>query len=256
LERRFQRIRLQSKYYNLNTHSNWGEILHGVPQGSILGPLLFFIYINDLPLGLNKISIHILFADDTSVIISDPDPFIFQDRLTETFKILNIWFNANLLSLNFSKTDYIKFTTKNYYEQDKHTNIAFGNTNISESSYIKFLGVNIVNTLSWKKHGDQLLPKLNTACYAFTTVKPHVNQETLLMVRYTYFHSIMHYGIIFWGNSSYAINIFHVQKRVLRIMTGTRNRNSYRQLFKTLRILPLQSQYIYSLLCSVVNNMD
>jgi hypothetical protein len=70
------------------------------------------IYINDLPLGLNKISTPILFADDTSVIISDPDLFMFQDRLTETLKILNNWFNANLLSLNFSKTDYIKFTKK------------------------------------------------------------------------------------------------------------------------------------------------
>jgi hypothetical protein len=76
------------------------------------------------------------------------------------------------------------------------------------------------------------------------------------MVYYAYFHSIMHFGIIFWGNSSYAMSIFRVQKRVLRIITGTGYRNSCRQLFKTLKILPLQSQYIYSLLCFVVNNMD
>jgi hypothetical protein len=82
--------------------------------------LLFLIYINDLPLGINKISTPILLADDTSVIISDPDPFILQERLTETFKILNIWFNANLLTRNFSITDYIKFTTTNYYDQEKH----------------------------------------------------------------------------------------------------------------------------------------
>lgn len=67
------------------------------------------------------------------------------------------------------------------------------------------------------------------------------------MVYYAYFHPIIYYGIIFWGNSSYATNIFCVQKRVLRIMTG--NRNSCRQLFKTRRILPLRCQYIYSLLC-------
>jgi hypothetical protein len=62
--------------------------------------------------------------------------------------------------------------------------------------------------------------------------------------------------LFFWGNSSYAINIFRLQKRVIRIMTGTRNRSSCRQLFITLRILPLQSIYIYSLLCFVVSNMD
>jgi hypothetical protein len=59
----------------------------------------------------------------------------------------------------------------------------------------KFLGINIVNTLSWKRHIDQLLPKLNTACYAIRTLRPYVNQETLLMVCYAYFHSIMYYGI-------------------------------------------------------------
>ena len=77
-----------------------------------MGPLPFLIYINGLSLVLNKISTCILYADDTSVIISEFDPLVFQDRLTEVFKILNIGYNDNLLSLNFSKTDYIKFTTE------------------------------------------------------------------------------------------------------------------------------------------------
>jgi hypothetical protein len=64
----------------------------------------------------------------------------------------------------------------------------------------------------------------------------------------------MHYGIIFGGNSSYAINIFRLQKKAIRIMTGTRN--LCRQVFSTLKILPLQSLYIFSFLCFVVSNMD
>jgi hypothetical protein len=90
---------------------------------------------------------------------------------------------------------------------------------MSNSAHITFLGVNIVNTLSWKIHIDSLLPKLSSACYAIRAVKPYVNQETLLMVYYAYFHSIIHYGAIFWGNSSYAIHIFRLQKRAIRIMT-------------------------------------
>ena len=73
---------------------------------------------------------------------------------------------------------------------------------------------------------------------------------------YAYFHSLMKFGIVFWGNSSYAISVFRVQKRVLRIITGTGYRNSCRQLFVALKILPLQSQYIYSLLCFVVDNIN
>jgi hypothetical protein len=75
------------------------------------------------------------------------------------------------------------------------------------------------------------------------------------MVYYAYFHSIMNYGIIFWGNSSYNINIFRPQKKVIKILTNTINRNSCRQLFKILKIIPFQSQYICSLLCFVVNNI-
>jgi hypothetical protein len=104
------------------------------------------------------------------------------------------------------------------------------------------MGINIVMTLSWKSHIDQLLPKLSSACYAIRAIKPYVNQETLLMVYHAYFHSIMNYGIIFWGNSSHNINIFRLQKKVIRIITNTRNRNSRRQLFKTLKLLPFQSQ--------------
>jgi hypothetical protein len=138
LERQYQRVRLQSTHCNLNTFSNWGQISHGVPQGS-----------------------------------NEFDPLILQDRFTEIFNILNSWFSTNLLPLYFSKTHYIKFSTKNLYDQFNRIIIASGNNNISESCYTKFLGINIVNTLSWKRHIDQLLPKLNTACYAIRTLKPY-----------------------------------------------------------------------------------
>jgi len=74
------------------------------------------------------------------------------------------------------------------------------------------------------------------------------------MVYFSCFHSIMSYGIIFWGNSHYSINIFKIQKRIIRIMTYSNRRDTCRPLFDQLRILPLPSQYIYSLLLFVATN--
>jgi hypothetical protein len=76
------------------------------------------------------------------------------------------------------------------------------------------------------------------------------------MVYYAYFHSIIRYGIIFWGNSSYTINVFYFQKRMIRIITGIRNRTLCKRSFIALKILTPSSLYIYSLSCFVVDNMD
>jgi hypothetical protein len=251
LQDRFQRTKLQSTNHNLNTCSNWGKVLHGVPQGSILGPLLFLIYINDLPLALNKVSAPTLFPDDTSIIINEPDSLIFHNQLNDVFKILNTWFNSNLLSLNLYKTEYIIFSAKRHHDPDHGISIAYENNNIADSSHTKFLGIHITDTLSWKKHIDQLIPKLSSACYAIRVLKPYVKLETLLMVYYAYFHSVMCYGIMFWGNSSHAINVFSAQKRVIRVMLGIGSRDSCRQSF-VLGILPMLSHpSISSLYCVI-----
>ena len=100
------------------------------------------------------------------------------------------------------------------------------------------------NTLSWKTHIDTILPKLISASFALRVVKPFLSQDSLKMVYYSYFHSIMTYGLIFWGNSHHNNIIFRLQKRVVRITVAIRGRDSCREHFKKLRILSLQSQYI------------
>jgi hypothetical protein len=83
--------------------SKWAKILHGVPQGSVLGPLLFFICMNDFPLSIDKISTPILFADDTSILITDKNTDILTSTLQSIFQMLNNWFRSNLLTINFPK---------------------------------------------------------------------------------------------------------------------------------------------------------
>jgi hypothetical protein len=101
---------------------------------------------------------------------------------------------------------------------------------------------------------DTVAPKLSSVCFAIRTIKPFFSQESLKMVYYSYFHSIMTYGLIFWGNSCYSNTVFRLQKIIIRIVVGIRDRDPCREYFRELKILPLQSQYIYSLSQFVINN--
>jgi len=190
--------------------SNWGGITHGIPQGSILGPLLFLLYINDLPQITNENSKIILYADDTSVIIANPNPTNFENNVNKLFQDVNRWFDTNLLSLNLDKTHYMQFVNKKSSPID--LNIRHGNKKIANTCTTKFLGLTLKNTLSWKTHIDTIVPKLSSATFAIRIVKPFLSQDTLKMIYYSYFHSIMTYGIIFWGNSHYSNTIFRLQK--------------------------------------------
>jgi len=98
--------------------------------------------------------------------------------------------------------------------------------------------------------------KLGKACYAIRHVKHFIIQDTLRTIYFSYFQSILSYGIIFWGNSAYSSNIFKIQKRIIRIIMNGRNRNFCSQLFKKQKILPLKSQYIFSLPLFVAKNRD
>jgi hypothetical protein len=106
----------------------------------------------------------------------------------------------------------------------------------------------------WITHVDAIIPKISSASFSLRVVKPFLSQNSLKMVYYSCFHSIMTYGLIFWGNSHYSNIIFRLQKRIIRIIVEIRGRDSCREHFKKLKILPLQSQYI--LLLFVVVNGD
>ena len=110
---------------------------------------------------------------------------------------------------------------------------------------LKFLGLTIDTTLTWKHHIGELTSRLNKACYAISSIKPFMSIDILRSTYFSYAHSIISYGIIFWENSSYSEDIFKIQKRIIRIIMNSSRNASCRQLFKDLNILSIQSQYIY-----------
>ena len=111
LQNRYQRV--QIKKDTINYYSEWKLITDRVPQGSILGPLFFLLYINDLPKVILELSTPISFVDDTSLIITNPDSLQFEKDIKTVIQILHKWYYNNLLVLNFEKTQFLQFLTKN-----------------------------------------------------------------------------------------------------------------------------------------------
>jgi hypothetical protein len=187
LKERYQRVAIQDKN-NIN-YSNWELVKHGVPQGSILGPLLFLLYINDLPTVTAKNAKLVLYADDTSLIITSSSPAEFITKLNSVLADVHEWFKSNLLSLNFNKTTYLQFLTKNSQKLDSH--ITLMNSQITNSAITKFLGLTIEETLSWKCHTNHLLSRLSSACYAIRVITPLITEDTLRMIYHSYVHSLI-----------------------------------------------------------------
>jgi hypothetical protein len=155
---RYQRVVINNSSSNNTNFSEWDKIKHDVSQGSTLGALFFLLCINDLP---NKIiadpSKPILFADDTSIVITNPRPSKFKEDINNIIDDKNDWFRSNSLS-------FIQFRPKNRY----YTNlkVTCDNKLIKGTKNTKFFGLDIDSSLSWKNHIKQMNFKLGRACYA------------------------------------------------------------------------------------------
>jgi hypothetical protein len=158
------------------------------------------------------------------------------------------------MSLNIDKTNVIKFSP-NYLQEDLFQ-VPYRDKEIKEVTNIKFVGLEIDKHLSWKTHIERILPRLSSACYAIWSIFHFSNMDTLKMIYVAYFHSILKFGIMFWGNHTDSIRVFPLQKKVVRIMAGAKSRVFCKPLFKTLEILTLPSQYILSLMTFLTHNLE
>jgi len=154
----------------------------------------------------------------------------------------------------YDKAYFLQFLTKTDYESNMQ--VSFGNRKIATTQSLKFLGLAIDTSLTWKHHIGELTSRLNKACYAIRSIKLFMSLDVLKSTHFSHVYSIISYGIIFWGNSSHSEEIFKIRKRIVRIITNSSKNASCQHLFKELNILPIQSQYIFSILLFVTKNED
>jgi len=126
-----------------------------------------------------------LFAGDISVIINELCLTNFENNLNIVFRIINMWFNHNLLSLILNKIYCVQFITKNKFSSN--IIIEHDNKMIIQTDFVKFWGIAVDNTLSWKQHIDTIIPKLNKACYIIRSCKMYLSHAALKMIYYGFF---------------------------------------------------------------------
>jgi hypothetical protein len=186
LTERYQRVVIHNSTNN-SSYSDWELVKHGVPQGSVLSPLLFLLFRNNLPITSSTNSELVLYANDTSLVITSSNSVEFSTKVHIVFADVNECFRSNLMSLNFDKTHFLQFQTK--YCQKPDLNITLLNKHITSATNIKFLGLVVHEALSWKCYINHILKQLSTVCNAIRTVTPLMVKETLKMIYFSYVHS-------------------------------------------------------------------
>jgi hypothetical protein len=211
--------------------SDYRVVNRGVPQGSIIGPLLFVIYINDLP-NVMQVS-PVLYADDTTLVMGHKNlETLIYDKDIEIGKMTN-WFKENKLTINHDKTENILFSL--------NKNVTIHN----KCNYIKLLGMYIDCGLTWSVHIDHLISKLTRGIYLLRRLRQCLSFKYLCITYHALLQSHIDYGVLLYGSSAGWKLVFKWQKKAVRAILGFPSWRSCRGCFASLKILTVPGTYVY-----------
>lgn len=204
--------------------SNASKISCGVPQGSIIGPLLFLVYINDLPNCLCNASAK-LFADDTNISVSARSLGELEPEINSELRNLNCWLKTNKLSLNIAKTEFMVIGSRQKLrtEENNDIRIEIDSKTIERVRHTKSLGLTIDDRLSWSKHIDELCKKISSGVGALKQVRPFISTSTAVQIYNALILPYFDYCSPVWDGlcNQFSDKLQKLQNRAARVITRT-----------------------------------
>lgn len=241
MDGRILRVRVNNKYSSLR------NLNLGVPQGSVLGPFLFLLYVNDMPNYIK--SGHVtMFADDTTITVSADSPEEVEQLVYNVVDELSMWCQRNKLILNDRKTVCLNFGLQRLLP----STVTYDHLTLSE--FGKLLGTNLDKKLLFDVHIDFVCKKLSKAYFAILQLKDVLDETDLLRTYYALAYPHISYNIICWGNARDKERVFIAQKRIIRLIYNLLPRETCHNIFKIKNILTTPCIYILKSLCFTKKN--
>ncbi|VEN41155.1 unnamed protein product [Callosobruchus maculatus] len=252
LNNRKQKVKLSN--LKMTTHSNEITTTIGVPQGSILGPTLFIIFMNDIDNCIKCQACRITkYADDTNLLITATNQETLYVEGTNSMKNIQKWLSDNKLILNENKTTAMFFRTAQCKKGVPNI-LNFSENTIPISANIRFLGLELDSQLKWDYHINYLRGKLSNVCYSIKIVANYLDKKVLKVIYHSNFESRLRFGILFFGNCGDFADIFVIQKRTLRHILGMNLGESCRGKFRELGILTATGVFIQECIIYLFKN--